>query len=98
MITHDLGVVAGICDQVMVMYAGRTMEYGTAEQIFYHPTHPYSIGLMDAIPRLDGNEEHIGNHSWQSTKFVTFAKRLSILTTLPICYRTMPNCAQTDYI
>ncbi|MDN3211774.1 ABC transporter ATP-binding protein [Haemophilus sp. SZY H51] len=59
MITHDLGVVAGICDQVMVMYAGRTMEYGTAEQIFYHPTHPYSIGLMDAIPRLDGNEGHL---------------------------------------
>ena len=59
MITHDLGVVAGICDQVMVVYAGRTMEYGTAEQIFYHPTHPYSIGLMDAIPRLDGNEEHL---------------------------------------
>ena len=59
MITHDLGVVAGICDQVMVMYAGRTMEYGTAEQIFYHPTHPYSIGLTDAIPRLDGNEEHL---------------------------------------
>ena len=59
MITHDLGVVAGICDQVMVMYAGRTMEYGTAEQIFYHPTHPYSIGLMDAIPRLDSNEEHL---------------------------------------
>lgn len=59
MITHDLGVVAGICNQVMVMYAGRTMEYGTAEQIFYHPTHPYSIGLMDAIPRLDGNEEHL---------------------------------------
>ena len=59
MITHDLGVVAGICDQVMVMYAGRTMEYGTAEQIFYHPTHPYSIGLIDAIPRLDSNEEHL---------------------------------------
>ena len=59
MITHDLGVVAGICDQVMVMYAGRTMEYGTAEQIFYHPTHPYSIGLMDAIPRLDSNDEHL---------------------------------------
>ena len=59
MITHDLGVVAGICDQVMVMYAGRTMEYGTAKQIFYHPTHPYSIGLMDAIPRLNGNEEHL---------------------------------------
>lgn len=57
MITHDLGVVAGICDQVLVMYAGRTMEYGTAEQIFYHPTHPYSIGLMEAIPRLDSEGE-----------------------------------------
>ncbi|KOE63455.1 ABC transporter ATP-binding protein [Aggregatibacter actinomycetemcomitans] len=59
MITHDLGVVAGICDHVLVMYAGRTMEYGNAEQIFYHPTHPYSIGLMDAIPRLDMDEEHL---------------------------------------
>ncbi|PNL93048.1 ABC transporter ATP-binding protein [Aggregatibacter aphrophilus] len=59
MITHDLGVVAGICDHVLVMYAGRTMEYGNAEQIFYHPTHPYSIGLMDAIPRLDVDEEHL---------------------------------------
>ncbi|MGV6989564.1 oligopeptide ABC transporter ATP-binding protein OppD [Testudinibacter sp. P80/BLE/0925] len=55
MITHDLGVVAGICDHVLVMYAGRTMEYGTAEQIFYHPTHPYSIGLINAVPKL--NEE-----------------------------------------
>ncbi|MDX7989822.1 ABC transporter ATP-binding protein [Xenorhabdus littoralis] len=57
MITHDLGVVAGICDKVLVMYAGRTMEYGTARDIFYHPTHPYSIGLLSAVPRLDGDEE-----------------------------------------
>ncbi|NBH75880.1 ABC transporter ATP-binding protein [Rodentibacter pneumotropicus] len=57
MITHDLGVVAGICDKVLVMYAGRTMEYGNAEQIFYHPTHPYSLGLMEAIPRLDGKND-----------------------------------------
>lgn len=55
MITHDLGVVAGICDNVLVMYAGRTMEYGSAEQIFYQPTHPYSIGLINAVPKL--NEE-----------------------------------------
>ncbi|KGQ71282.1 oligopeptide transporter ATP-binding component [Chelonobacter oris] len=52
MITHDLGVVAGICDNVLVMYAGRTMEYGSAEQIFYQPTHPYSIGLINAVPNL----------------------------------------------
>lgn len=59
MITHDLGVVAGICDQVLVMYAGRTMEYGTAKEIFYQPTHPYSVGLINAVPRLDGQEEHL---------------------------------------
>ncbi|AOV97164.1 oligopeptide ABC transporter ATP-binding protein OppD [Edwardsiella hoshinae] len=56
MITHDLGVVAGICDKVLVMYAGRTMEYGQARDVFYHPSHPYSIGLLNAVPRLDGEE------------------------------------------
>ncbi|MFP8966230.1 oligopeptide ABC transporter ATP-binding protein OppD [Pokkaliibacter sp. CJK22405] len=55
MITHDLGVVAGVCDKVLVMYAGRTMEYGTASQIFYQPTHPYTQGLLSAIPRLDAD-------------------------------------------
>ncbi|MGL5948425.1 MAG: oligopeptide ABC transporter ATP-binding protein OppD [Aeromonas sp.] len=53
MITHDLGVVAGICDKVLVMYAGRTMEYGPVEDIFYRPSHPYTEGLLRAIPRLD---------------------------------------------
>ncbi|WGL15915.1 oligopeptide ABC transporter ATP-binding protein OppD [Microbulbifer bruguierae] len=53
LITHDLGVVAGACDKVLVMYAGRTMEYGSADDIFYRPTHPYSEGLLKAIPRLD---------------------------------------------
>ncbi|MCW8346765.1 ABC transporter ATP-binding protein [Vibrio sp. ZSDZ65] len=53
MITHDLGVVAGSCDKVLVMYAGRTMEYGTVDEIFYQPTHPYAEGLLKAIPRLD---------------------------------------------
>ena len=57
MITHDLGVVAGICENVLVMYAGRTMEYGKAEQIFYKPSHPYSVGLINAVPRLDGEDE-----------------------------------------
>lgn len=53
LITHDLGVVAGSCDKVLVMYAGRTMEYGTVEDIFYRPSHPYTEGLLKAIPRLD---------------------------------------------
>ena len=59
MITHDLGVVAGICDRVLVMYAGRTMAYGPTHEIFYHPPHPYTIGLLGAVPRLDGNEAEL---------------------------------------
>lgn len=60
MITHDLGVVAGICDKVLVMYAGRTMEYGAVRDIFYKPSHPYSLGLLEAIPTLEseGGELH----------------------------------------
>ena len=50
MITHDLGVVAGICDEVMVLYGGRVMEQGSAESIFYQPTHPYTVGLLGACP------------------------------------------------
>lgn len=57
MITHDLGVVAGLCDKVLVMYAGRTMEYGTTDNVFYNPSHPYTQGLLEAIPRLDTEGE-----------------------------------------
>ncbi len=53
MITHDLGVVAGLCDEVIVLYGGRVMEQGSEESIFYQPTHPYTVGLLGAIPRLD---------------------------------------------
>ncbi len=52
MITHDLGVVAGLCDKVMVLYGGRVMEQGSAESIFYQPTHPYTVGLLGALPRI----------------------------------------------
>ncbi len=59
MITHDLGVVAGICDKVLVMYAGRTMECGRVNDIFYRPSHPYTEGLLRAIPRLDTEGEEL---------------------------------------
>ncbi len=52
LITHDLGVVAGTCDNVAVVYAGEIIEYGTKEDIFDHPTHPYTIGLFGALPDL----------------------------------------------
>ena len=60
LITHDMGVVAEVADHVMVMYAGKSVEYGTAEDIFDHPKHPYTIGLLNSIPKLgSGQEEHL---------------------------------------
>ncbi|VAW17062.1 Oligopeptide transport ATP-binding protein OppD (TC 3.A.1.5.1), partial [hydrothermal vent metagenome] len=53
LITHDLGVVAGACEKTLVMYGGRIMEYGATTDVFSNPTHPYTIGLMGAVPRLD---------------------------------------------
>jgi oligopeptide transport system ATP-binding protein len=51
MITHDLGVVADMADNIMVMYAGKPVEYGTTDQVFYSPLHPYTWGLMRSIPK-----------------------------------------------
>jgi oligopeptide transport system ATP-binding protein len=53
MITHDLGVVAGMCERVNVMYAGMFMETGSADQLFGRPRHPYTLGLLQSVPRLD---------------------------------------------
>jgi oligopeptide/dipeptide ABC transporter ATP-binding protein len=53
LITHDLGVVADIADDIAVMYAGRIVEHGTKRQVFYDPQHPYTWGLLGSIPRLD---------------------------------------------
>ncbi|MCP8857553.1 ABC transporter ATP-binding protein [Latilactobacillus fuchuensis] len=52
-ITHDLGVVAGIADRVAVMYAGKIVEYGMVDEIFYQPKHPYTWGLLNSMPTLD---------------------------------------------
>ena len=56
LITHDLGVIAEMCDQVAVMYAGRTMEYSDTTEIFEHPEHPYTEALLKTIPRIDISE------------------------------------------
>ncbi len=55
-VTHDLGIVAEIADRVAVMYAGRIVELGTVEDIFYRPMHPYTKGLLDSIPRITDEE------------------------------------------
>lgn len=53
MITHDLGVVASMCEKIAVMYAGHIVEYGTADEIFYNPSHEYTKGLIKSIPKLN---------------------------------------------
>ena len=61
LITHDLGVVAGMADYVVVMYAGRVVEKGTTEEIFHHPAHPYTIGLMQSKPVVGKKVEELYN-------------------------------------
>ncbi|MEU4799772.1 ABC transporter ATP-binding protein [Streptomyces sp. NPDC023327] len=56
MITHDLGVVAEMADELLVMYGGRCVERGTAEKVFYEPQHPYTWGLLGSMPRIDREE------------------------------------------
>lgn len=58
-ITHDLGVVANVADRVAVMYAGKIVEYGTAQEVFYDPRHPYTWGLMSSMPSLDAQAESL---------------------------------------
>jgi oligopeptide transport system ATP-binding protein len=53
LITHDLGVVAGMCDRVIVMYAGRILEEAPTRELFADPTHPYTKALLQSVPRLD---------------------------------------------
>jgi oligopeptide/dipeptide ABC transporter ATP-binding protein len=57
LITHDLGVVAGMCERVHVMYGGLIMEAGSADQLFSRPRHPYTLGLLESVPRLDAKRK-----------------------------------------
>lgn len=59
LITHDLGVIAQTCDNVAVIYAGKIVESGTKEDLFDHPTHPYTIGLFDSLPSMTNDDEKL---------------------------------------
>lgn len=59
MVTHDLGVIADMCDEIIVMYGGRVCERGTADDIFYHPCHEYTKGLLRSIPTLGNTKERL---------------------------------------
>lgn len=96
MITHDLGVVANMCDRIAVMYAGKVVEYGTAEDIFYRPSHEYTKGLLRSIPKLNEKEhnklvpiEGSPVDMLNPPKGCPFAPRCN--SCMKVCLRTMPE-------
>ena len=98
MITHDLGVVANIADRIIVMYAGKMMEYGDVEDIFTNPLHPYTKGLMESIPRISSNEKRLKSIQGtlpdltQDFKGCRFAPRCSCAK--DICHNEEPPLVQ----
>ncbi|MBN2443133.1 MAG: ABC transporter ATP-binding protein [Spirochaetales bacterium] len=83
-ITHDLGVIAEICDDVVVMYAGNIAETGPVEELFAHPEHPYTLGLLSSIPRLENKRK---------TKLRTIEGMVPSLYELPPGCRFQNRCS-----
>lgn len=84
LITHDLGIVAGFCDRTLVMYGGQIMEEGPTDDIFADPSHPYTSGLLKAVPRLDQATEELA----------TIAGEPPDMSRLPAGCPFSPRCAQ----
>ncbi|MDR3331093.1 MAG: ABC transporter ATP-binding protein [Synergistaceae bacterium] len=99
LITHDLGIVAEICDYVAVMYAGEIVETGSLEQIFTQPLHPYTIGLFKCVPRIVGNDKisPIGGglyNPFSVPEGCSFHPRC--LKKMPVCEQTAPDGVSID--
>jgi oligopeptide transport system ATP-binding protein len=94
LITHDLGIVAGTCDRTMVMYGGRMMEAGLTADLFAVPSHPYTLGLLQAVPRLDRDDDRLRTIAGEPPnmtglpKGCPFSPRCGVQT--PVCADVMP--------
>lgn len=86
LITHSLGVVAGMCDMINVMYAGRVVERGSTDDIFKGPKHPYTVGLIESVPRLD--KEH------KAQKLFSIPGQPPNVINLPDCCPFYPRCSK----
>jgi peptide/nickel transport system ATP-binding protein len=86
LITHDLGVVAEICDEVAVMYAGQLVEHAPVEKLFEQPEHPYTVGLLASIPRLDRSDDALA----------TIEGTLPSMSEAPVGCRFAPRCPFAD--
>ena len=82
LITHDMGVIAEMSDKVMIMYAGKSVEYGLVDDIFYSPKHPYTQGLLNSIPNLDKDIEELS----------TIEGTVPSLNNMPAGCRFSPRC------
>lgn len=85
LITHDLGVVAEMADEVVVMYAGKVMECGSVHDIFERPSHPYTKGLMDCIPKLSGQRQRLTTIEGTVPKLGGFPAGCRFSTRCPYC-------------
>ena len=100
LITHDLGVVAGNSDEMLVMYGGEVMEIGKTERLYENPTHPYTQGLMSAVPRLDDTAEKLitipGNppNMMLAPVGCPFSPRCQF--SINSCSTEMPNLSKVD--
>ena len=83
LITHDLAVVAETCDRLIVMYLGQIVEEGRVEDIFDHPMHPYTMGLMNSIPKLD---------TAKATRLYQISGTVPLLNQIPVGCRFAPRC------
>ena len=103
LITHDLGIVASLCDRIAVMYAGKVVECGTTDDIFYRPMHEYTRGLLRSVPRLDEKEttrlvaiEGTPVDMLNPPKGCPFAPRCDLC--MKICLREMPPYSYADEV
>ena len=85
-ISHDLGVIAQMCDRVAVMYAGQIVETATTKDLFASPRHPYTRGLLRSIPHLDGRQERLE----------VIPGRVPEATSLPFGCRFHPRCSLAE--
>lgn len=93
LITHDMGVAAEMADDIFVMYAGKGVEYGSVDNVYHHPKHPYTQGLLKSIPRLDEECEELYTikGSVPSTRQIPTGCRFE-----PRCPYAMPKCRETE--
>ncbi|MEH7452711.1 ABC transporter ATP-binding protein [Gottfriedia acidiceleris] len=100
LITHDLGVVYETCDRVAVMYAGRIVEYTSAKELYNNPKHPYTIGLLNSLPRLDMDQDELTTipgtvpSPFNMPKGCSFAPRCAHAK--PMCHELVPDLQTLD--